>query len=84
MLRYLIMCRSLTYAQRAARILERTGITATVTRAPQGAASGGCGYCVKISERWLTAALQNLKNAGFTPGKVYLLKQNGAVEEVRS
>ena len=33
MQRYLIMCRSLTYAQRASSALERAGITAVVARA---------------------------------------------------
>ena len=31
----LIMCRSLTYAQRSSQVLERAGITATVLKAPQ-------------------------------------------------
>lgn len=82
MLQYLIMCKSLTYAQRAARVLELAGITAIVTKAPQGVTNEGCGYCVKISERWLTNALQTLKNAGFAPGKIYLFGPDGAVQEV--
>ena len=35
MLYYLIVCRSLTYAQRTAAALERTGITARVIRSPR-------------------------------------------------
>ena len=35
-MRYLIMCRSLTYAQRAARVLERAGIGAGIIKAPAG------------------------------------------------
>lgn len=82
MLHYLIMCRSLTYAQRAARVLERAGITAIVTKAPQGVATEGCGYCVKVSERRLADALHALNNAGLAPGKVFLLGPDGAAQEV--
>ena len=41
---YWISFRSLTHAQRAARFLEKSGITATVTRLPQGVSPKGCGY----------------------------------------
>ena len=82
MLHYLIMCRSLTYAQRAARVLERAGITAIVTKAPRSAVTEGCGYSVKVSESRLTDALYVLKNANLSPGKVFLLHRNGGVQEV--
>ena len=36
MMQYLIMCRSMTYAQRSAALLERSGISAKVVKAPQG------------------------------------------------
>ena len=83
MLQYLIMCRSLTYAQRAARSLERAGIMASVIRAPQGASSGGCAYCVRISEKRLGDALRALQSAGLGPGRVLLQEANGALREVK-
>lgn len=82
MLQYLIMCRSLTYAQKTARTLERLGITAVVTRAPQGTAGQGCAYCVRVAERNLTFSLNALKSAGLGPGKVYLQTAGGEVNEV--
>ena len=42
----IILCRSLTQAQRAARLLERAGIFASVTKAPQNASTRGCTYGV--------------------------------------
>ena len=69
---YLLMCRSLTYAQRTARILERFGITAIITRAPQSMSAEGCAYCVKISENKLSDSLRVLKNAGAPPVKIFL------------
>ena len=43
----LILCRSLTYAQRSSRVLERAGITAVVRKAPLSVSKTGCTYCVK-------------------------------------
>lgn len=53
----LIMCRSLTYAQRSSQVLERAGITATVLKAPQSVSKTGCTYCVKLYESRLVRAL---------------------------
>ncbi len=82
MLRYLIMCRSLTYAQRSARALENAGITAVVAKAPQGVSNAGCAYCVKVSERRLNEALSVLKRAGLSPTRVFLQKDSGEVSEI--
>lgn len=82
MLKYLIMCRSLTYAQRSARALENAGITAVVTKAPQDVSNAGCAYCVKVSERRLREALSVLKDAGLSPSRVFLQKDSGEVSEI--
>jgi len=84
MLQCLIMCRSLTYAQKTARIFERRGITAAVTRAPQETSSKGCAYCVKVSERNLNQALTALKNAGLGYSKVFLQTASGEIAEVNN
>ena len=67
----IILCRSMTQAQRAARLLEGQGIFASVTKAPQGAGTRGCTYGVKLGERNLRAALELLERAGISTGKVY-------------
>lgn len=51
----LILCRSLTYAQRSSRVLERAGITAAVLKAPLSVSKTGCTYCVKLKETQLNA-----------------------------
>lgn len=77
----LIMCRSLTYAQRASAVLERSGITAAVSRAPQELTAGGCGYCVKIAPRRLREALRVLDRARLPYGRLYRYEpENGYVE----
>ena len=72
MVYYLILCRSLTYAQRTAAVLERAGIGCHMFRAPRAVAGEGCGHCVKIAERSLDRALQALGRAGLPPRRVYL------------
>ena len=46
---YLIVCRSLTYAQRTVTALEHSGIPANILRSPTGLSAGGCSFCFKIS-----------------------------------
>ncbi len=82
MVSYLILCRSLTYAQRTARVLERSGIHGHVMRTPRTISSEGCGYCVKISERWLTKALSMLNQEGLGPKQVYVERQDHTFAEV--
>lgn len=79
---YILMCRSLTLAQRAARALQRGGVFASVTKAPQSANPGGCTYGVKIAQRNLSAAQALLERAEIHVEKV--LEQTGATDrEVR-
>lgn len=80
---YLIICRSLTYAQRTARVLERVGISGHVMRTPKAISTEGCNYCVRISERKLADALSALKRENMAPKQVYLQERDGALSEVR-
>ncbi len=79
-MRYLIMCRSQTYAQRAARLLERSGITATISRAPQGLVNSGCAWCVKVSGVKLTQAVNTLRRSGANFGKIFREDEDGYTE----
>ena len=78
---YLILFRSLTYAQRGAAALERAGITAQIMRAPKSVSKAGCGYCIRISQRWFPDALQILRRTGLDPLQVYRTS-GGGYEEV--
>lgn len=80
----LILCRSLTYAQRAAHTLERAGITATVRKAPQGASDRGCTYAVKLRTPALERAAQMLGAAGIPVGKRFHLAPDGTLLEVET
>ncbi len=82
MVYYLIICRSLTYAQRTAAVLERAGITARILRSPKSIAGEGCSHAVKVSERRLAEALVLLKRAELTPKRVSLTEEDGSYREV--
>ena len=80
----LILCRSLTYAQRAAKTLERAGVTATVRKAPQGASDRGCTYAVKLRSASLDRSLQLLKETGIPYGKRFHIQPDGSLQEVEA
>lgn len=82
MVYYLITCRSLTYAQKASRALERVGITATIMRTPKCLSKEGCSYCVKVSERRGAPALAILQEADIRISRVFLLYPTGKTREV--
>ncbi len=71
MQQYIILCRSLTYAQRAVSVLERSGITTSLSRAPQMLTDRGCGYCVKVAEGRFRTAVRILDHAGLPHGRMY-------------
>ena len=77
---YLLSFRSLTYAQRAARILERAGITGTVSRVPKAASTKGCAYCVIVAARHKERAMAVLTGAGVVPERVLLRHPDGTLE----
>lgn len=81
-MQYLLTCRSLTYAQRGARALERAGITGTVARAPKGISINGCAYCVIVSANKLERAMETLSRTGLRPEKVFLKSDDGSIREV--
>lgn len=82
MVYYLLICKSLTYAQRAAKTLEHAGITAIVIKVPQIISTDGCGYCVKVSAKHISNALVVLKTGELYPLKIFVLYADGNMGEV--
>ena len=72
--KHLIMCRSLTHAQRCQRFLERSGIPSALVKAPLPLTRTGCGYALILRRHGLDGA-RRLRAAGLLEGKVYV--QNG-------
>ena len=79
---YLLLSRSLTYAQRAVKSLKRIGISAVITRIPQSISVDGCGYCVKINDKNLAGSIIELKSAGISPGRIFEIYDDGSCKEV--
>lgn len=82
MVSYLILCRSLTYAQRTARVLEQTNIRCYVKRTPRNIAIDGCGYCVTLNSHHIDYVLKKLHEEGVPPKQVFLKQEDGTYCEV--
>lgn len=79
---YLLLSRSITYAQRMCRVLERAGITARYFRPPARLTGQGCGYAVRVSPRDLEASLRLLRQEGLEPKRAFYADSNGAYREI--
>ena len=81
-MKFLIMCKSLTNAQRASILLERRGITAAVVKAPQSLRQNGCGYALSLYRR-LGEAVSLLRDSRLPMGKIYVREEDGSYREAQ-
>lgn len=81
MKQYWISFRSLTYAQRAVRVLERKGYTASLVRLPQGVSSRGCGYAV-ILRNAVREGIRFLEEQRIPWGQIFERGEGGEFREV--
>ena len=79
---YLIVCRSVTQAQRAGMLFSSAGITNQVFRSPVGLTERGCSYSVRIPYQQLTHAAQLLRDYHMKPVKIVLQDEYGTISEV--
>ena len=82
-MKYLILCKSLTNAQRASLLLERRGLSASVVKAPQHLRENGCGYALSLYRR-LDEAVSLLQNNSLLTGKSYRRLEDGSYQEVEA
>ncbi len=75
----LIMCRSMTHAQRSQRLLERNGVLSSLVKAPVGLTRSGCGYAL-ILHRHAKESVRILRDAGLLSGKIYRKSNDSWVE----
>lgn len=80
---YLILARSVTYAQRMQRALGRTGIRCQIFRAPRDLTDLGCAYAVRIAVSDLAPALMTLRRESLNPVQIFLY-QRGLYQEVKA
>lgn len=77
------MFRSLTYAQRAMHMLERSGVTVGLVKAPQSVSQAGCTYGLRLRSHQLQYSLELLRKQNMPYGKVYEYEANGQLREVQ-
>ncbi|WP_295578851.1 DUF3343 domain-containing protein [uncultured Oscillibacter sp.] len=78
---YLILARSVTFAQRMQKALDRAGIRCQIFRAPRDLTDLGCAYAVRLAAADLTPALTALHRAALDPVQIFLY-QRGTYREV--
>lgn len=78
---YLILARSITYAQRMQRALDKIGIRSYIYRAPRDLTERGCAYALKIAVSDLSAALTAINREALNPVQIFLYQQ-GTYREV--
>ena len=78
---YLILARSVTYAQRMQLALARAGLRCQIFRAPRELTDLGCAYAVRLASTDLAAALPVLHREALDPVQIFL-NQRGVFREV--
>lgn len=78
---YLILARSVTYAQRMQRVLERAGLRCQILRAPRDLTDMGCAYALRLAVADLSKALTMLHRESLDPVQIFLY-QRGVLREV--
>ena len=79
----LVTFRSVTPEQRAEMLLRRNGYYCALRRTPRWMQDKGCGYSLMIRTIDMDDCLRTLNEDAVEFKKVYLLLDNGGVEEVK-
>ena len=80
---YFITVRSITFGQRAERVLQKGGINCSLQRTPRWMEEQGCGYCLRLRTEDITPAVRLLRDSQVPFRRVYEQSPGGDVEEVR-
>ena len=79
---YVLLCRSITHAQRLSATLERVGVRGGITRPPVGLTAKGCSYAVRVGASSYEHAMRVLTAAQVLPERVFLVSDDGAYREI--
>lgn len=79
---YFITFRSVTYAQRAERVLGRSGIRCSLQRTPRWMEEQGCGYSLRVQTDSIRTAAQLLRQEQLPLRKIYAQREDGKLEEL--
>ncbi len=70
---FIITFRSVTFAQRGERALQRRNIGCRLRRTPRSLSGKGCGYCLDVRGTDVLPAVELLRKLEIPFGKVYAL-----------
>ena len=79
---YLITFRSVTYAQRGERLLNRRGVSCSLRRTPRWMEEQGCGYSLRVQTGEPQRAVELLREEQLPMRKVYRQREDGGLEEI--
>lgn len=79
---FFITFRSVTYAQRGERVLNRAGVRCGIQRTPRWMEEQGCGYSLRVQTGDIYSAVQLLQAEKLPMRKVYLRREDGNLEEI--
>ena len=77
-----ITFRSVTFAQRAEKLLNRHSFRVSLMRTPRWMEEQGCGYALKLRAGDILQVVALLRENRIQLRKVYALLKNGDMEEV--
>lgn len=80
---YYITFRSVTFAQRAEKLLNKQGIRVGLIRTPRWMEEQGCGYALKIWNHDVLSVVKFLRDSSIQIRKVYVQREGGEMEEMR-
>lgn len=78
----LLICKSVTHAQRIEKTLTRSGISAAIVRPDIEITKRNCAYAVNISQSFLPEAIEALNAVGLYPSKIMLVEKDGSYREI--
>ena len=79
---YFVTVRSVTFGQRAERVLRKGGISCSLQRTPRWMEEQGCGYCLRLRTADIFPAVRLLRAEQVPFRRVYVQSHDGEVEEV--
>ena len=80
---YFITFRSVTYAQRAEKLLNQRGYRVSLMRTPRWMEEQGCGYALKTGNPEISRMVQLLRENRIHLRKVYVQQEDGQMEELK-
>ena len=79
---YFITFRSVTFAQRAERLLSSHGSRVNLMRTPRWMEEQGCGYALKLWTGNISREIRRLRENRVQLRRVYVQQEDGTMEEV--